>query len=60
MGKGIEINTGGFKYGLGHPNPCEDILKRYRSLGGEKYKKKGDINILKSKNNSTTSNEGTE
>ena len=20
-GKGIEINTGGFKYGLGHPNP---------------------------------------
>ena len=24
-GKGIEINTGGFKYGLGHPNPCEEI-----------------------------------
>lgn len=35
MGKGLEINTGGFKYGLGHPNPCEDILKHYRSLGGE-------------------------
>lgn len=35
MGKGIEINTGGFKYGLGHPNPCEDILKHYRSYGGE-------------------------
>lgn len=35
MGKGIEINTGGFKYGLGHPNPCEEILKRYRELGGE-------------------------
>lgn len=35
LGKGIEINTGGFKYGLGHPNPCEDILKRYRELGGE-------------------------
>ncbi|MCI9081782.1 MAG: histidinol-phosphatase HisJ family protein [Lachnospiraceae bacterium] len=34
-GKGIEINTGGFKYGLGHPNPTEDILKRYRELGGE-------------------------
>lgn len=34
-GKGIEINTGGFKYGLGHPNPTEDVLKRYRSLGGE-------------------------
>ena len=34
-GKGIELNTGGFKYGLGHPNPHEDILKRYRQLGGE-------------------------
>lgn len=35
LGKGIEINTGGFKYGLGHPNPTEDIIKRYRMLGGE-------------------------
>jgi len=34
-GKGIELNTGGFKYGLGHPNPTEDIIKRYRELGGE-------------------------
>lgn len=34
-GKGIEINTGGFKYGLGHPNPTEEVLKRYRELGGE-------------------------
>lgn len=34
-GKGIEINTAGFRYGLGHPNPTEDILKRYRALGGE-------------------------
>lgn len=34
-GKGIEINTGGFKYGLGHPNPTEGILTRYRELGGE-------------------------
>lgn len=34
-GRGIEINTGGFKYGLGHPNPTEDILARYRELGGE-------------------------
>lgn len=34
-GKGIEVNTGGFKYGLGHPNPTEEILKRYRELGGE-------------------------
>lgn len=34
-GKGIEMNMAGFKYGLGHPNPTEDILKRYRDLGGE-------------------------
>lgn len=34
-GKGIEVNTGGFKYGLGHPNPTEDIIKRYRELGGK-------------------------
>lgn len=34
-GKGIELNTGGFKYGLGHPNPTEGILRRYRELGGE-------------------------
>lgn len=34
-GRGIEINTGGFKYGLGHPNPTEEILSRYRELGGE-------------------------
>ena len=34
-GKGIELNTAGFKYGLGHPNPTEAILKRYLALGGE-------------------------
>lgn len=34
-GKGIELNTAGFKYGLGHPNPTEEILTRYRQLGGE-------------------------
>ncbi len=34
-GKGIEINTAGFKYGLGHPNPTEDIIRKYRELGGE-------------------------
>lgn len=32
---GIECNTGGIKYGLGHPNPCEEVLSRYRELGGE-------------------------
>ncbi|MEG2349883.1 MAG: histidinol-phosphatase HisJ family protein [Hungatella sp.] len=34
-GKGLECNTGGFKYKLGHPNPSEEILIRYRELGGE-------------------------
>lgn len=33
--KGIELNTGGFRHGLGEPNPCIDILKRYHELGGE-------------------------
>ena len=27
--------AGGYAAGLGHPNPHEDILKRYRELGGE-------------------------
>ncbi|SDB16217.1 histidinol-phosphatase HisJ family protein [Eubacterium oxidoreducens] len=35
LGKGIEINTGGYRSGLKHPNPREDILLRYRELGGE-------------------------
>lgn len=34
-GKGIEVNTSGYKYGLGHPHPKTEILKRYIELGGE-------------------------
>ena len=34
-GKGIELNTGGYHYGLGEPNPCREIILRYRELGGE-------------------------
>lgn len=34
-GKGIEINTSGFRYGLNSTMPDSDILKRYKELGGE-------------------------
>ena len=33
--KGIELNTSGFRYGLGHTHPKADILKRYKELGGK-------------------------
>jgi len=34
-GKGLEVNTSGFKYGLPFPHPTFDVIKRYRQLGGE-------------------------
>ena len=34
-GKGIELNTSGYKYGLDTVHPQPEILKRYRELGGE-------------------------
>lgn len=33
--KGIEINTGGFRCDIGTTNPCREIVKRYKELGGE-------------------------
>ncbi len=33
-GKCLEVNTAGYKYGLGQPNPAPSILRRYRQLGG--------------------------
>lgn len=35
MGKGIELNTAGLKYGLGWAHPHPEVLRRYRELGGE-------------------------
>jgi histidinol-phosphatase (PHP family) len=36
MGKGIEINTSSFRYGMGaHTTPTLNMLKRYVALGGE-------------------------
>lgn len=34
-GRGIEINTSGFKYGIENTYPSLDIVRRYRELGGE-------------------------
>lgn len=35
IGKGIEINTSGYRYNLDNVHPSIDILKRYKELGGE-------------------------
>jgi len=35
LGKGLEVNTAGYKYGLGHAHPKADVLLRYKELGGE-------------------------
>lgn len=34
-GKGIEINTSGYRYGLNQTHPQKDIIRRYLELGGE-------------------------
>ena len=34
-GRGIELNTSGYKYGLPFAHPRMEVLKRYRELGGE-------------------------
>ena len=34
-GKGLELNTAGFRHASKQPHPHPDILKRFRELGGE-------------------------
>lgn len=34
--KCLEVNTAGYKYGLGQPNPSPSILRRYLELGGRR------------------------
>ena len=34
-GKGLELNTAGLKYGLPFAHPQQDVLKRYKEMGGE-------------------------
>lgn len=34
-GKGIEVNTSGYYYGLDHAMPSRDILELYKACGGE-------------------------
>ena len=36
LDKALEVNTAGYKYGLGAPNPQANVLKRYKKLGGTK------------------------
>lgn len=34
-GKGLEVNTGGWRFGFDFAHPHQDILRRYKELGGE-------------------------
>lgn len=34
-GIALEANSAGYRKGLGEPNPCKDVLIRYKELGGE-------------------------
>ncbi|MCD8035944.1 MAG: histidinol-phosphatase HisJ family protein, partial [Clostridiales bacterium] len=34
-GKGLDVNTSGYRYGIVRPYPQLDILKRFKELGGE-------------------------
>lgn len=46
LGKGIEINTGGYRKNL-HPNPEEALIRRYKELGGEIITIGSDAHVAK-------------
>ncbi len=35
QGIGLEVNAGGFKRGIHNTNPCPEIIRAYRQMGGE-------------------------
>ena len=41
----LEVNTAGYRKGLGFPNPHPDVLWRYRDLGGEKITIGSDAHV---------------
>jgi histidinol-phosphatase (PHP family) len=45
-GKGLEVNTAGWKYGLSFAHPHQDVLKRYKELGGEILTVGSDAHLL--------------
>lgn len=45
-GHGLELNTKGFRYNLKSSNPSEDILRRYKELGGEIITIGSDAHVL--------------
>ena len=44
--KGLEVNTAAMKYGLKELNPCTDILRRYKELGGELITVGSDAHVV--------------
>jgi histidinol-phosphatase (PHP family) len=46
-GKGIECNTAGFRRGIHQSNPGQEVLKRYKELGGEIITIGSDAHISK-------------
>ncbi len=44
----LEVNSAGYRKGLGGPNPCRDIILRYKEMGGELVTVGSDAHTLQS------------